>query len=286
MRARSAAAAVACASALLVGAASLAATTPPTLAACQRLAHTETLVKGQLTVATENPALAPWYIANQPSNKKGYESALAYLIAAKLKFPASSVHWVTEHFADATTPGAKPFDIDLNEIAPSASSAKNVTFSTPYYNVAEALVALRTNAVVRSHTPKALTHYVYGVIAGSPAVAYVRTRIAPVKAVVVLSSLYDARDALRSGRIDAFVTDVPSAYWFTTTIAPSTTAPAIVVARFPATGDLTYAAVLAQKSPLAACVDVAITSITKSGELRKLQTTWLKAYESAPVILP
>src|SRR5580704_14859261 len=42
--------------------------------------------KGVLTVATDNPVYTPWFVNNKPSNGQGYESAVAYAIAAQLGF--------------------------------------------------------------------------------------------------------------------------------------------------------------------------------------------------------
>src|SRR6478736_3516636 len=62
-----------------------------------------TLVKpGQLTIGTDNPAYPPWYAGgtksskwkiNDPSDGKGYESAVAYAIAGKLGYAKAKVSW-------------------------------------------------------------------------------------------------------------------------------------------------------------------------------------------------
>ena len=45
-----------------------------TVAQCLKVAPTQTLVKGKLTIATDNPVTPPWFVNNQPSNQKGFES--------------------------------------------------------------------------------------------------------------------------------------------------------------------------------------------------------------------
>src|SRR5579859_5627428 len=77
----------------------------------------ELYTKGVLTVATDNPVFTPWFVKNKPSNGRGYESAVAYAIAAQLGFSKSQVVWVTEPFSSSYAPGPKKFDFDINEIS-------------------------------------------------------------------------------------------------------------------------------------------------------------------------
>src|SRR3954470_1386615 len=46
---------------------------------------------GQLTIGTDSPAYEPWFSDNDPSNGKGFESAVAYAVADKLGFAAGDV---------------------------------------------------------------------------------------------------------------------------------------------------------------------------------------------------
>lgn len=50
---------------------------------------------GKLTIATDKPAYAPWFVDDKPSNGKGFESAVAYAVANKLGFspPRSPGPW-------------------------------------------------------------------------------------------------------------------------------------------------------------------------------------------------
>jgi len=79
---------IAALAAIAVSASLAAAPNAPTAAA----ATCATMTSGQLTIGTDNPAYPPWYAGgsksswkiNDPSTGKGYESAVAYAIAAKL----------------------------------------------------------------------------------------------------------------------------------------------------------------------------------------------------------
>ena len=74
------------------------ATSMSALAKCKTTISSQEVTKGVLTVATDNPAYTPWFVNNTPSNGKGYESAVAYAIAAELGVKRKDVKWVVEPF--------------------------------------------------------------------------------------------------------------------------------------------------------------------------------------------
>src|SRR5580658_8006387 len=74
---------------------------PVTLAQCTKVVRTEVIKKGHITIATDNPVLAPWFVKNKPSNHEGYEDTVAYEIAHELGFTSKEVRWVVEPYADS-----------------------------------------------------------------------------------------------------------------------------------------------------------------------------------------
>ena len=68
-------------------------------------------------MATDSPAYPPYFEHNKPSNGQGFESAVAYAVAAKLGYTRSQVKWVVEPFDASYAPGPKSFDFDINEIS-------------------------------------------------------------------------------------------------------------------------------------------------------------------------
>src|ERR1700754_2889635 len=64
---------------------------------------------GKLTIATDTPAYDPWFSDNDPTNGKGFESAVAYAVAGKLGFDKSEVSWIKEPFNNSYAGGAKKF---------------------------------------------------------------------------------------------------------------------------------------------------------------------------------
>ena len=85
----------------------------PTLSSCQQKVKKLTYQPGTLTVATDDPVYAPWFVSNNPSNGKGYESAVTYAIASLLGFTHKKVTWAYEPFSSSYAPGPKRFDFDI-----------------------------------------------------------------------------------------------------------------------------------------------------------------------------
>src|SRR5215472_3646838 len=237
--------------------------------------------QGVLTVATDNPAYPPWFIKNTPSNGKGYESAVAYAIAAKLGFPKSKVVWVHEPFNKAIIPGPKAFDFDINEVSVTPQRAQVVTFSNSYYPVQQAIVARKGTPIVTKHSPAQLKTYLYGDQNGTTGLAYITDKIQPTKQPKVFDTLAHAAAALEAGRIDALITDTPTAQYMASAQLKRT----VLVAQFPTVGEH-YGLVFAKSNPLVTCVNKAIAGLQSDGTLTALQKKYLGIYLHFPTIKP
>jgi polar amino acid transport system substrate-binding protein len=251
-------------------------------AACSNSAiQGELYTKGVLTVATDQPAYPPWFDNNKPSDGKGYESAVAYAVAAQLGFAPSQVKWAYEPFNNSYAPGPKKFDFDINEISYSAQRAQVVTFSNSYYAVQQALVALRTSPIVTKHSPADLKTYVFGDQVGTTSLAFINSEIQPTKTPKVFESLNDVKTALQDKQIAALVTDTPTAQYISSSEIPGS----IMVAQFPSTGEH-YGLLFAKGNPLVGCVNKALATLTSNGTLTHLQNEYLSIYTSVPTIEP
>jgi polar amino acid transport system substrate-binding protein len=241
----------------------------------------ELYAKGVLTVATDQPAYPPWFENNKPSNGKGYESAVAYAIAAQLGFKSSQVKWAYEPFDDSYAPGPKKFDFDINEISYTATRAQVVTFSNSYYDVQQALVALKSSPIVTKHTPAELKTYVYGDQVGTTSLAFINTDIQPTQTPKIFETLNDVKEALQDKQIAALVTDTPTAQYISSSEIPGS----IMVAQFPSTGEH-YGLLFAKGNPLVGCVNKALATLKSNGTLAKLTMQYLQLYTSVPTIKP
>ena len=91
-----------------------------------------TLMDGVLTIGTSDPAYEPWMVDNDPTNGEGYESAVAYAVAAELGFAAEDVEWVRVSFDQIIAPGEKSFDVAINQVSISDERRENLDFSSSY----------------------------------------------------------------------------------------------------------------------------------------------------------
>jgi polar amino acid transport system substrate-binding protein len=237
--------------------------------------------KGQLTVATDKPVYPPWFVNNKPTNGQGYESAVAYAVAAQLGFSKSQVTWAYEPFDSSYAPGAKKFDFDINEVSYSAARAQVVTFSDSYYDVQQALVALKGSPIASKHTAADLKGYVYGDQVGTTSLQFINSQIQPTKTPKVFETLNDVKQALQTNQIAALVTDTPTAQF----ISSSEIKGSVMVAQFPSTGEH-YGLLFAKGNPLVTCVNKALATLKSNGTLAKLTAQYLKIYTSVPTIKP
>jgi polar amino acid transport system substrate-binding protein len=237
--------------------------------------------KGALTVATDKPVYPPWFESNKPANGKGYESAVAYAIATQLGFPAAQVHWAYEPFDASYAPGPKKFDFDINEVSYTPQRATAVSFSDSYYDVQQALVALKGTPIVAKHSPADLKSYVFGDQVGTTSLAFITSKIQPTARPKVFQTLNDVKQALQTHQIAALVTDTPTAQF----IASSEIPHSVMVAQFPSTGEH-YGLLFDLGNPLVSCVNQAIAKLKSNGTLQQLQKKYLQIYLNVQTVSP
>jgi len=256
--------------------------TPSAAASCTNAAIQKDLfTKGVLTVGTDKPVYPPWFENNDPANGKGYESAVAYAVASQLGFKKSEVKWAYEPFDNSYAPGPKKFDFDINEVSVTPQRAQVVTFSNSYYDVQQALVALKGTPIVTKHAPADLKSYVFGDQVGTTSLAFINSQIQPTQTPKVFETLNDVKQALQTHQIAALVADTPTAQF----ISSSEIKHSIMVGQFPSTGE--HFGLLFQKgNPLVGCVNKALATLHSNGTLAALQKKYLQVYLSVPTIKP
>lgn len=252
-------------------------------AACSNAAiQPDLYAKGQLTVATDSPAYSPWFVNNKPGNGEGYESAVAYAVAARLGFSKSQVTWVVEPFDSSYAPGPKKFDFDVNEVSYSAQRAQAVSFSDSYYDVQQSVVGLKGSPIVTKHSPADLKGYVFGDQIGSTSLEYITSSIQPTQTPKVFNTLNDVAQALATKQIAALVADTPTAQYITS----SAEIPhSVLVGQFPSTGDH-FGLLFSKGNPLVPCVNKALATLKSNGTLAALQKKYLQIYLTVPTIKP
>jgi polar amino acid transport system substrate-binding protein len=274
-------------------AASTPASASPSADACAK-DNLTTVTAGTLTVGTDNPAYppyfqipdgtatAPWELGD-PTNGEGFESAFAYALAEKLGFAKDEVAWVVVPFDNSFAPGAKTFDIDVNQVSYKPERAQAVDMSDGYYTLNQSIVALKSSPIASAKTVADLKAYKFGAQTGTTSLDTINNVIAPTAAAMIYNSNDDAIAGLTAKQIDGLVVDLPTAFYVTAAQVEDS----VIVGQFaPPSGASAehFSVVLAKDSPLTACVNAAIGEMKSDGTLDDITQEWLSDKASAPVI--
>jgi len=242
-----------------------------------------TIDDGVLTIATGEPAFYPWVIDDDPTTGQGFEAAVAYAVAAEMGFEADAVTWVRTTFDEAIQPGAKNFDMNLQQYSITPERVENIDMSLPYFTSNQAIVALEGSAAEGATTIADLKDVKFGAQVGTTSLAFITDVIQPTQEPFVYDDNVGAKAALEGNQIDAAVFDLPTALY----VSGVEIEGSVVTGQFPADAGGTtdqFGFVLEKDSALTACVDAAITTITDNGELESITQEWLSDFTGAPLI--
>ena len=245
-------------------------------------AQGKTLTDGTLTVATDSPAYDPWFHDNDPSNGKGFESAVAYEVAHRMGFEPSQVTWVKEPFNKSYAPGDKNFDFDINQISITPERAKVVTFSDGYYNAAQAVIALKNSPAANATTLDELKDFKLGAQTGTTSLTVIREDIQPSTEPLVFDDTNVAKQALLNHQVDAIVADLPTAFYITAAQIPGST----IVGQFQQQSGSPeqFGMLFQQNNPLVQCVNKALAEMKSDGTLDAIEKKWLSQTVNVPVL--
>jgi len=240
----------------------------------------ETLEPDTLTIATDDPAFPPYFLDDDPTNGRGFESAVAFAIADELGFSEDQVNWVVQPFNSSYAPGPKEFDFDINQISITDKRAEAVDFSSPYYEAKQAVVALKDSPAAEAATLADVADADIGVQIGTTSLDAVNTTIQPSSDAQVFDTSNDVVSALKNEQVDAVVVDVPTAFFLTAVQVTE----AEIVGQFAGPEGDEFGALLEKDSPLTDCVSVAIDALRESGELAEIEEQWLSQEADAPIL--
>ena len=241
-----------------------------------------TKAKGKLTVGTDTPAYAPWFQDDDPANGKGYESAVAYAVAKRLGFAPGDVVWQKVAFNNAFAPGEKSFDFDINQVSINEDRRKAVDLSSGYYDVRQAVIALKNSSAAKATTLAQLKGARLGAQVGTTSLDVINEQIRPDRPASVFQKNDLAKAALKNGQVDAIVVDLPTAFYITGAEVPE----AKVVGQFATTGGAKeqFGLVLDKGSALTSCVSQAVDALREDGTLAAIEKQWLSDAAGAPVL--
>ncbi|RZU48930.1 amino acid ABC transporter substrate-binding protein (PAAT family) [Krasilnikovia cinnamomea] len=242
-----------------------------------------TRTPGKLTIATDDPAYAPWFSDNKPDNGKGFESAVAYSVAERLGYPKENVTWIRVTFNNAIAPGPKAFDLDINQFSITDQRRQAVDFSSPYYLVRQTVIALKSSKIAGAKTIAELRGAKLGAQVGTTSYQAINEVIKPTTQPQVYNSNDDAKKALQNGQIDGLVVDLPTAFYMTGAELEN----GVIVGQLPQVGvPEQFGLVLDKGSPLTGCVSTAVDQLRQDGTLAVLEKTWLAGTGGAPELTP
>lgn len=241
-----------------------------------------TKTSGKLTIATDEPAYEPWFKDDDPKNGEGFESAVAYAVAKQLGYDKADVVWQSVPFNKAFAPGAKTFDFDVNQVSISDERKKAVDFSSGYYDVRQAVVALKDSPAAKATSIADLKKLHLGAQVGTTSLDYIDDVVKPAQDPAAYAKNDQAKSALKNGQIDAIVVDLPTAFYIT----GAEVTDAKIVGQFENQGGTPeqFGLVLDKGSALTSCVTTAVDALREDGTLAKIEQEWLSDAVDAPVL--
>ncbi|MFF1446738.1 ABC transporter substrate-binding protein [Streptomyces sp. NPDC058274] len=237
---------------------------------------------GKLTIATDEPAYEPWFKDGKPANGKGFESAVAYAVAQQLGYDKGDVVWQSVPFNKAFAPGEKTFDFDINQVSISTERKKAVDFSSGYYDVRQAVIALKGSKAAKATSIADLKDVKLGAQVGTTSLNYIDDVVKPKQQPAAYAKNDQAKSALKNGQVDAIVTDLPTAFYITAAEVTD----AKIVGQFENQGGTPeqFGLVLDKGSALTSCVTGAVDALRKDGTLARIEKQWLSDAVDAPVL--
>ncbi|WP_307673999.1 ABC transporter substrate-binding protein [Streptomyces sp. V4I2] len=241
-----------------------------------------TETSGKLTIATDEPAYEPWFKDDEPTNGEGFESAVAYAVANELGYDKSAVVWQSVPFNKAFAPGEKTFDFDINQVSISDERKKAVDFSSGYYDVRQAVIALKDSKAAKATSLADLKGLKLGAQVGTTSLNYIDDVVKPTQDPAAYAKNDQAKSALKNGQVDAIVVDLPTAFYITAAEVTDAT----IVGQFENQGGTPeqFGLVLDKGSALTACVTDAVDTLRENGTLARIEQQWLSDAVDAPVL--
>jgi polar amino acid transport system substrate-binding protein len=246
--------------------------------------------EGRLTLGTDNPAFPPWWGGGQtrkpwkvsnPYSGQGYESAVAYAVARQLGFSKGQVDWVYTKFEQSYRPGTKKFDFYMAQVSYTPARDKVVDFSNAYYFVNQAVVGRKGTAIANAKSISALRPYRLGAQRGTTSYGYIVDHIRPDSAPLAYGSNDLAIQALKSGRIDGIVVDLPTGFY----VVAVEVEDGVIVGQLPNRGSRErFGMVFEQENPLRRCVNKALNRLWANGAIKQIKTRWLAKVGGAPIL--
>lgn len=222
---------------------------------------------GTLTVATAFLP-APGFWQGTPPTSGGFEARLAQALAKRFGLPTVKVIQVP--FAQLVSGHLHGADIALSQLTPTKARQKLMEFTTPYLTSPPGVLALKN---VKAVDVSGLKQLVWAISTTSSLTAILNSQVRPVDPPVVTTDRTAALEALRSGKAEALLLDLPVALG----LAQSDPMHFHVLGQL--TGGEGLAVGLPKESANEQIVDSAIRALQADGTIDKLASRWLGEHE-------
>jgi polar amino acid transport system substrate-binding protein len=254
-----------------------------------------TKTPGVFTVGTDNPAFPPYFSEPEgnetptdpwefgdPTNGRGFESAMAYALAEQLGFTDDQVKWVPVPFNNSIAPGPKDFDVYLAQVSFTEERTQAVDLSEGYFFSNQALVTTAGSALADATSIADVAQFQLGAAGNTTSLTYIQDRIQPAKEPRVYDDNTAAKAAIEAGQVEGVVFDLATAFYIVNVEMDD----GVVVGQFPSDPQDKehFSFVLDLDSPLTDCVDEAILTMGENGELDSIAEEWLADFLDAPFI--
>ena len=219
---------------------------------------------GVLTVATSVVPSAGFWEGTPRRPTGGFEYELAREFASRFGLGAVRVRIVHFHrIVEGHLGGA---DIGLDLITPTPQREEDLEFSAPYLKAAPTVVVRSGTEVPDLATARELR---WGAVRSTTFVGDIENAVAPEQPIVLFDGQREMLDALRSGKIDAVMFDLPLAV----ATARLSGGRLEAVAQLPEHEAISVA--LPKGSPNRQAVDSAIRAFTADGTIERLLNRWV-----------
>jgi polar amino acid transport system substrate-binding protein len=266
---------------------------------------------GRLTLSTDIPAFPPWWggsgpetypnepaggspwseidFSADPYSGEGFEGSLAYAVAAEMGFTPDRVDWLPNSvFENAFAPGAKPFDFHMAQISATPERAAAVTFSDPYFESNQSLLALSSNAITAVTSIADLKNFRLGAAANTTSFRLIDEVIDPTVEPSIFNDNAGALQALQGDVVDGIIVDLSTAFYMRDAELEDFDTPdpeGKIVGQFGPPAEPDHVAyVLELGNPLVAEVNRALAAVKTSGKHQELLDRWINTGQDVPFL--
>lgn len=220
-------------------------------------------VAADLTVGA-NIGNVPWEFQDADGNFVGFEIDLVNTIAERLGKSVEFVNIPFNGLFSAVQSGR--VDISISSITVTAERLESVSFAQPYYDSDQSLTVTASSGI---ESLADMAGKIVGVDTGSTGDMWVEAHMAEYNFGDVrrYEGLAPAMLDLAAGRIDGYISDIPSLLYYVKD------KPALQVVERILSGER-YSMMFAKDSPLVAEVNAIITELKEDGTLAELHEQW------------